>query len=128
MNDLDISEIMQKLQKMDGKLNEIQGDVNILSTLNKEKDKELLKNLIRRKFGQSDRKRLIWCHCNGEVQIEELVEKTEIRKSNLSPLTSEMSRQGLLVKEEKVEGIFCKKAEITKRIGLESEICKDLDL
>ena len=122
-----LRELNQKADDMQSDINDIQGDVNILSTLNKEIHRDKLIDLIKGKFGRSDYKRLCWYYADGSVGVAELAELIDTSESTIRNYVSEMNREGLLRREENDDGVNYNKTEISVDIGLEQEIAEGFD-
>jgi len=120
-NDL-LRELNRKVDNMQRDINDIQGDVNILSTLNKERHRDDLINLIEGKFGRSTNKRRVWYYSNGERDPEDLSEEADIPIGSVYQCVSDLNREGLLIKNERDGTVFYEKAEISVDIGLEDRL------
>lgn len=120
-NDL-LRELNRKVENVQRDINDIQGDVNILSTLNKERHRDDLMNLIEGKFGRSDNKRRVWYYANGERDPDRLSEAADIPIGSVYQCVSDLNREGLLIKDEQNGTVYYDKAEITVDIGLESRL------
>lgn len=115
-------DIEKKLNQMDAKLDSIQGDVNILSTLNKETRKEEVKDLLNSKFGRSKNKRKVWLAADGEKTLEEIQEDIGIPMGSVHSAAADLNDQGLLRKRERDGMTIYWKAEISTDIGLEEDV------
>jgi len=122
-----LRELNQKVDSMQRDINDIQGDVNILSTLNKERHREDLMNLIQGKFGRSDNKRRVWYHANGKRNPEDLSDAADIPIGSVYQCVSDLNREGLLIKDERNGTVYYDKAEITVDIGLERHLENEID-
>lgn len=122
-----LRELNRKVDLMQHDINDIQGDVNILSTLNKERHREDLINLIQGKFGRSKNKPIVWYHANGQRAPEELAEAADIPIGSVYQCVSDLNREGVLNKEEKDGTVYYDKAEITRNIGLKKDLEKHFD-
>lgn len=119
----------QLLREMDNKLNDIQGDVNILSTLNKELNKDELAKLIMRKFGSAPKQKLIWYHTDEETStIQQLANKLDISESSVQNHVSSLTDKGLLRRKKKGRKSFYSKSEITMGIGIKGKIEEEEDI
>jgi hypothetical protein len=92
-----LRELNRKVDNMQRDINDIQGDVNILSTLNKERHRGDLINLIEGKFGRSDNKRRVWYYANGERDPEGLSDAADIPIGSVYQCVSDLNREGLLI-------------------------------
>ncbi|WP_049897044.1 MULTISPECIES: hypothetical protein [unclassified Haloferax] len=122
-----LRELNRKVDNMQRDINDIQGDVNILSTLNKERHRDDLINLIEGKFGRSDNKRRVWYYANGERNPESLSDAADIPIGSVYQCVSDMNREGLLLKDERDGTVYYGKSEITLDIGLESRLEDEID-
>lgn len=122
-----LRELNRKVDSMQRDINDIQGDVNILSTLNKERHRDDLINLIEGKLGRSDNKRLCWYFANGERNPEDLSEAADIPIGSVYQCVSDLNRAGLLIKNERNGTVYYEKAEITRDVGLENRIEERFD-
>lgn len=122
-----LRELNRKVDNMQRDINDIQGDVNILSTLNKERHRDDLINLIEGKFGRSDNKRRVWYYANGERDPEGLSDAADIPIGSVYQCVSDLNREGLLIKDERDGTVYYDKAEITVDIGLESRLEDQID-
>lgn len=122
-----LRELNQKADSMQQDINDIQGDVNILSTLNKEIHRDKLINLIEGKFGTSDAKRLVWYFANGERSPQEIVEMVDMGRSSVYWALNQLNREGLVNKTEVDNTEYYDKAEITLDLGFEQRIEEEFD-
>lgn len=122
-----LRELNRKVDNMQRDINDIQGDVNILSTLNKERHRNDLINLIEGKFGRSNNKRRVWYYANGERDPEDLSDAADIPMGSVYQCVSDLNREGLLIKDERDGKVYYDKAEITVDIGLESRLEDEID-
>jgi hypothetical protein len=124
-NDL-LRELNQKVDNMQRDINDIQGDVNILSTLNKERHRDDLINLIEGKFGRSDNKRRVWYYANGEREPEDISDEADVPIGSVYQCVSDLNREGLLIKDEQDGTVYYDKAEITVDVGLENRLEEEI--
>ncbi|GAB3679656.1 hypothetical protein GCM10028857_01330 [Salinarchaeum chitinilyticum] len=122
-----LRELNQKVDNLQRDINDIQGDVNILSTLNKERHRDDLMNLIEGKLGKSTNKRLCWYYADGSLDPEGLAEEADIPIGSVYQCVSDLNREGLLIKNERNGTVYYDKAEISVDIGLESRLEDELD-
>lgn len=122
-----LRELNRKVDNMQRDINDIQGDVNILSTLNKERHRDHLMNLIEGKFGRSDNKRRVWYYANGKRDPDGLSDAAGIPIGSVYQCVSDLNREGLLIKDERDASVYYDKAEITVDIGLESRLEDEID-
>jgi len=122
-----LRELNRKVDNLQRDINDIQGDVNILSTLNKERHREDLINLIEGKFGRSTNKRLCWYYADGTTDTEDLAELVGTSQSTIRNNVSDLTQSGLLNKRSRNGTVHYGKAEITTDIGLESDLEEKLE-
>lgn len=116
-------DFQKKLEQMDAKLDSIQGDVNVLATLNKEDNRETLLNLLNSKFGRSKNRRKVWLAADGEKTLEEIADETGLSLGSVHPAASNLNDQGMLRKAVGEDGTtYYWKSEITTGIGLEQDV------
>lgn len=120
-------EIGERLDNIQRDINDIQGDVNILSTLNKERHRDDLINLIEGKFGRSDNKRRVWYYADGSLDPEELAETADVPVNSVYGCVADLNREGVLIKSERNGTVYYDKAEISIDIGLENRIEERID-
>lgn len=123
-----LEEIDKKLDRIQDNVNDIQGDVRVLSTLNKGLNREELLNLIHEHFGNSDSKKLTWYYANGSRTIEEISEEADIAKGSVQWAVRELNKGGWLVRNEQNGNAIYDKAEVCTNLGIERELEKELDL
>lgn len=128
MADNNQDEIMERLQAIQDDVNDIQGDVRVLSTLNKGLNRAELKNLIHDSLGNSKNKKLVWYYADGRRTNQEIAETADIPKGSVDWAVSELNKSGWLVKNERGNKVIYDKSEVCTNIGIEGEIEKDLDL
>jgi len=117
-----LHELNRKVDELRRDVNHIQGDTNIMATLNKERHTEDIINLIEGKFGRSDLKRKCWYYADGTTTISDLTELTGSTRSTIENYVSELTRQGVLIKEEEDRNTYYDKADISTGVGLENRI------
>lgn len=117
-----LNELNRKMDELRRDVNHIQGDTNIMATLNKERHTEDIINLIEGKFGRSDLKRKCWYYADGTTTISDLTNLTGSTKSTIENYVSELTRQGVLIKEEREGSVYYNKAEISTGVGLKDRI------
>lgn len=127
MTMVDDEDIWLKLQEMDDKLDNIQGDTNVQSQILKQQSKAELLDMFKRKFGRSPNRRKVWYHSDEKRTVEELVDATGIDKSQIHNLTSEMIELALLAKSENGRKKVYYRREITEGIGLEEHVENNVD-
>lgn len=129
MSDEDkLEKIDRKLDSIQHDVNDIQGDVRVLSTLNKETNKPELRAQIHDKFGDSDARRKIWLVATSEKQVGELAEDADIPVGTVRRYASEMAEVGLLDRFKDGHETYYSRNEVTEGIGIEVEIHEDLDI
>jgi DNA-binding transcriptional ArsR family regulator len=119
MND---EKVWHKLQEMDDKLDNIQGDTNVQSQILKEDKKDKLLDLFKRKFGRSTNRRKVWYFASEKRTAESLSEATGLSISQIRNLTSEMTELALLNKAERGDRTVYYRNESTEGIGLEDHV------
>ncbi|WP_327053157.1 hypothetical protein [Halomicrococcus gelatinilyticus] len=117
-----LNELNRKIDELRQDVNHIQGDTNIMATLNKERHTDDIINLIEGKFGRSDLKRKCWYYADGTTTISDLTELTDSTRSTIENYVSELTRQGVLIKEDRDGNTCYDKADISTRVGLENRI------
>jgi DNA-binding transcriptional ArsR family regulator len=117
-----LQELNRKVDELRRDVNHIQGDTNIMATLNKERHTEDIINLIEGKFGRSDLKRKCWYFADGTTTISDLTDLTGSTRSTIGNYVSELTRQGVLIKNEEDGDTYYDKAEISTGVGLENRI------
>jgi len=122
MTMVDDEDIWLKLQEMDNKLDNIQGDTNVQSTILKEDSKDNLIELYKRKFGRSKNRRRVWYHADEKKTADELSEATGLSVSHIRNLTAEMTDLAILGKAENGRRKVYYRREITEGIGLEDHV------
>lgn len=128
MSDEDkLDKIDQKLDLIRDDVNDIQGDVRVMSTLNKELNKEELKAEVYTKFGQSTAKRKIWYYADGTNSVSELAGLADIADATASRNCTKMSKSGILVEHDRGSSTYYKRAEVTEGIGIEQELEEEFD-
>lgn len=127
MSGIGDEDIWLKLQEMDDKLDNIQGDTNVQSQILKQQSKPELLDMFKRKFGKSPNRRKVWYHANKKRTVDDLVELTGIDRSQIHNLTSEMIELALLAKSENGRKKVYYRREITEGIGLEDHVEEYVD-
>jgi|GEM_PF-2779631 len=122
MTMVDDEDIWRKLQEMDDKLDNIQGDTNVQSQILKQQSKQALLDMFMRKFGKSTNRRKVWYYADEKRTVDELVELTGIDRSQIHNLTSEMIDIALISKAEDGRRKVYYRREITEGIGLEEHV------
>lgn len=122
-----LHDLNRKVNELKRDINHIQGDTNILATLNKEQHTEDIINLIEGKFGRSDLKRKCWYHADGSTTISDLTDLTGSTRSTIENYASKLTRQGVLIKEESDGTTYYDKADISTGVGLEQRIEDRID-
>lgn len=122
-----LDDINRKLERIQDDVNDIQGDVRILSTLNKELNKGELKSEVYTKFGGSTAKKKIWYYADGEQSVTELHELTGVAYATVSRYCNQMNKAGILVEHDSGSATYYKKAEVTEDIGIEQELEEEID-
>jgi DNA-binding transcriptional ArsR family regulator len=112
----------ERLREIEARLDMVQGDVNIIATLNKERDRDLAEELVSRRFGRSDNKRLCWYYADNERTISDISEETGIRERNVRTHLAELNDDGLLTKREEAGNTYYRKAKMTTGLGIESQV------
>lgn len=116
----DNEDIWRKLQEMDNKLDNIDGNLNILSTSKKQESKGDLQKLFKRKFGRSDKKRLVWYYADEPKTVDELSELVGTSESYIRNMVSDMN--ALLDKHEVENNTHYTRSEISVGIDLETHV------
>lgn len=121
-------EVLERLKSIQDDVNDIQGDVRVLSTLNKGLNLEELQNLIHDSFGSSKNKKLVWYYANGTRTISEIADVADISRGSVDWAVNELNKSGWLVKHDKGNNVYYDKSEVSTNIGIEEELEKELDL
>ena len=119
---VDQEDIWRKLQDMDDKLDNIQGDTNVQSQILKEQSKPELQDLFKRKLGRSKNRMKVWYHADERRTTDELSEMTGMSPSQVRNHTSEMVERALLNKAEDGQRKVYYRNETTEGIGLEDHV------
>lgn len=119
--------IWRKLQEMDDKLDNIQGDTNVQSQILKEQSKSKLVDLFKRKFGSSKNRRKVWYYADEEKTADKLSDETGLSISQIRNLTADMTERALLNKAERGDRTVYYRNETSEGIGLEAHVEEYVD-
>lgn len=128
MPDENSDEILERLQSIQDDVNDIQGDVRVMSTLNKGLNLKELRDLIHESFGQSTNKKLVWYFADGSRTIREIADVAEISRGSADWAVSELNKSGWLIKYERDGNVIYDKSEVCTNIGIERDLERELDL
>lgn len=116
----------ETLERIEEKVDKIQGDVNINTNINKMVNKGPVKDHFLQKLS-SDTRRKIWYHATEKRTVEELAELADSSKSSVYNIAPEMNNDGLL-NVERVDGSkHYFRNPTTEDIGLEREVKELID-
>lgn len=121
-------EVLERLKSIQDDVNDIQGDVRVLSTLNKGLNLQELQDLVHESFGTSKNKKLVWYYANGSRTIQEIADVADISRGSVDWAVRELNKSGWLVNHERDGNVIYDKSEVSTNIGIESDIEKELDL
>lgn len=124
----DENELLKRLKSIQDDVNDMQGDLRVLSTLNKELNRDELLNLIQESFGKSKNKKLTWYYADGTRTIGEIAEAAQIPDGSVMWAVRELQKSGWLVKHERDGNAIYKKSEVSTGLGLESVFAQEYDL
>lgn len=119
------SRVWRKLQEMDDKLDNIQGETSVQSRILKEESRDKLQKLFKRELGRSRNRRKVWLHADEKRTAEELAEATGLSKSQVRNLVSEMTT--MINKEERGSRTVYYRSRTSEGIGLEDHVRDYLD-
>ena len=119
---VDQEDIWRKLQDMDDKLDNIQGDNHIQSAVLKEDNRDTLQKAFKREFGRSKNRRKVWYYADEERTTDELAELTGMSKSQIRNHTSYMVEHALLNKAENGDRKVYYRSPATEGIDLEDHV------
>lgn len=122
-----LRELNRKVDELRQDVNHIQGDTNIMATLNKERHREDIINLLESKFGQSDLKRKVWYYADGTTSAKDLAELAGSTEGTIRNYISDLQRNGVLIKDDFDGTTYYDKADISTDIGLESKIEEEVE-
>lgn len=128
MPDENSDEVLERLRSIQDDVNDIQGDVRVLSTLNKGLNLGKLQDLIHESFGSSKNKKLTWYYADGSRTNQEIAEAAGIPKGSVDWAVRELNKSGWLVNHEKDGNVIYDKSEVCTNIGIESDLEKELEL
>jgi DNA-binding transcriptional ArsR family regulator len=129
MTDKDqLNDIERRLESIQDDVNDIQGDVRVLSTLNKELSRDELVDLIRSSLGDSKSKKLTWYYASGSRTIQEIADASDLSRGSIDWALGELNKSGWVVKHESEGNTIYDKAEVSTNLGIEQEIEDEFDL
>lgn len=121
-------EILERLKGIQDDVNDMQGDVRVLSTLNKGLNLEKLQDLIHESFGTSTNKKLVWYYADGSRTIQEIADTADISRGSVDWAVRELNKSGWLVSHERNGNVIYDKSEVSTNIGIESDLESELNL
>lgn len=121
-------EIERRLENIQDDVNDIQGDVRVLSTLNKELSRDELVDLIHSSLGDSKSKKLTWYYADGSRTIQEIADAAEMSRGSIDWALRELNKSGWVVKHESGGNTIYDKAEVSTNLGIERDIEDEFDL
>lgn len=124
---MDEEEMEERLREMDGKLDRIRNNTNVLSTIRKENSREDLQALFMRKLGRSKDMKKSWLAAEEDSwkTNDELAEISGV--NNISRATKKLHDKSMLDRREEGNEMEYRKSEATVGIGLENKLDVDLD-
>jgi predicted transcriptional regulator len=126
-DDDDLSDVKEQLNNIQDDVNDIQGDVRVMSTLNKEFNRDKLVNRIHASLGTSKNKKLTWYYANGERTIQEIADEADIARGSVDWAVRELNKSGWLVEHKRNNNTIYAKAEVCQNLGIESDLKNELD-
>lgn len=119
---MDKEEMEQRLKEMDGKLDRIRNNTNVLSTIRKENSREDLQALFLRKLGRSKDMKKAWLAAEEDSwkTNEELGEISGV--NNIGRATKKLHDKSMMDRREEGNKMKYRKSEATVGIGLENEL------
>lgn len=125
----DLDKILERLKRVEDDVNDMQGDVRVLATLNKGLNRKELVNLIHDFFGRSTRKKLAWYHADEPRTVPEIARVAGIPERSARWAVSKLSKAGWLDEHERDDGeLVYEKANVCTNLGIESTLEEELDL
>lgn len=125
----DPDELLERVKSIQDDVNDMQGDLRVLSTLNKGLNRDALENLIHDSFGRSKNKKLTWYFADGSRTISEIADAADIPRGSVEWAVRELNKAGWLVKHEQEDGkAIYEKADVCTGLGIESTLEKELGL
>lgn len=122
-----LDKIDRKLDSIQRDVNDIQGDMRMLTNMNKETSKSELKSQIHDKFGTSTARKKIWLEADGSMTVGELAGAADVAEGTVRRYASEMAEAGVLDRFKDGNETYYARADITEGIGIEEEILEDLE-
>ena len=126
-DDDDLSDVKDQLNNIQDDVNDIQGDVRVMSTLNKEFNRNKLVDRIHDSFGTSKNKKLTWYYANGERTIQKIADEADIARGSVDWAVHELNKSGWLVEHKRNNNAIYAKAEVCQNLGIESDLEDELD-
>lgn len=120
-------ELLNRLEEIDEKVDKIQSDVNINTSMHKELNKKELRDQIMTKFGRGDTKKKIWYYAKEKLTIGEFADKTGSTEGYMQNTLPSMDEEGLLNKKKKDGETVYFRNPTTEGIGIENEIEEQID-
>lgn len=121
-------ELLERVKSIQDDVNDMQGDLRVLSTLNKGLNREALVNLIHDSFGRSKNKKLTWYFADGSRTVPEIARAAEIPERSARWAGNELNKAGWLVEAEQDDPVIYRKADVCTGLGIESTLEEELDL
>lgn len=121
-------ELLERVKRIEDDVSDMQGDVNVLATLNKGLNRKELIDLIHDSFGTSDNKKLTWYYANGSLSNEEIAEAADIPKGSVDWAVRELDKSGWLSRHEEDGKVTYSKTNVSKNLGIESTLEDELDI
>jgi hypothetical protein len=124
---MDDEELEERLREMDGKLDRIRNNTNVLSTIRKENSREDLQKLFMRKLGRNNDMKKAWLAADEQEwkTNEELREISDV--NNIGRATKKLHDKSMMDRREEENRMLYRKSEATVGINLEGKIKSDLN-
>ena len=126
-DDDNLSDVKEQLNNIQDDVNDIQGDVRVMSTLNKEFNREELIDRIHASFGTSENKKLTWYYANGERTIQEIADEADIARGSVDWAVRELNKSGWLVEHKDDNNTIYAKAEVCINLGIKGDLEDELE-
>lgn len=117
-----ITDVWLKLREIDDKLDRVRGDVNVLATINKQRDRERLLELCKDKIGKSLDMQRLWYHAKTPKSISELCAISKVKLDTGGRYLRRLHERGMLVRNETVSPVTYVRSEVSEDIGVDKWI------
>lgn len=119
MSSIDLTDVWIKLRELDDKLDRVRGHVNVLSTLNKVRDRDALFAICQDKIGTSLDMKKLWYYADKPKSVKELAELAGVDAKKARVYLDRLNDRGVLDKHELMSPVKYSRDEISEGIGLE---------